>query len=257
MVRPLPAAPACRNCARRARGAARPRACVSSSAPHFLAACRGVRLSVCPRRLVSAGAGFLQGFEAARCLPRPRHARSTPHAASPGAPPPPPPQSFLQSMHAALSFFGKISFLVDENTQALHFFITAMLQLLDRAVRAQRAAQRLTSGALPRGASRRVAARRRALPCLPCLPCLPHPSPPCASKTCKQPQAQNLLARRAARHLLALPRGLACSAWAVAAPVAALGLLQRLGCCPACPGGRAPSGQRRRTLIDFLRATCS
>lgn len=28
---------------------------------------------------------------------------------------------------------GRISFLVDENTQALHFFITAMLQLFDRA----------------------------------------------------------------------------------------------------------------------------
>jgi ATP-binding cassette subfamily B protein len=36
-------------------------------------------------------------------------------------------------MSHALSFFGRISFLVDENTQALHFFITAVLQLCDRA----------------------------------------------------------------------------------------------------------------------------
>ncbi len=29
-------------------------------------------------------------------------------------------------------FFGRLSFLVDENAHAVHFFISALLQLLDR-----------------------------------------------------------------------------------------------------------------------------
>eukprot|EP00898_Chlorokybus_atmophyticus_P008973 jgi/Chlat1/9077/Chrsp94S08323 len=41
--------------------------------------------------------------------------------------------SVLRSMHAVMSFFGRISMLVDENTHALHFFISALLQLADRA----------------------------------------------------------------------------------------------------------------------------
>jgi peroxin-13 len=32
-----------------------------------------------------------------------------------------------------MMFFGRLSFLVDENAHAVHFFITALLQLLDRA----------------------------------------------------------------------------------------------------------------------------
>lgn len=53
----------------------------------------------------------------------------------PNAPGPPPTawQAIMRSLHGIVTFFGKISFLVDENTQALHFFITALLQLLDRA----------------------------------------------------------------------------------------------------------------------------
>jgi len=49
-------------------------------------------------------------------------------------PPQPPPAwiAFLRAVHGVMSFFGRISFLVDENTQAIHFFITALLQLLDR-----------------------------------------------------------------------------------------------------------------------------
>jgi peroxin-13 len=50
-------------------------------------------------------------------------------------PPPGPPRawdSFLRVVHGFLGFFGRISFLVDENAQAIHFFITALLQLLDR-----------------------------------------------------------------------------------------------------------------------------
>eukprot|EP00899_Mesostigma_viride_P001153 jgi/Mesvir1/11038/Mv02999-RA.1 len=36
-------------------------------------------------------------------------------------------------MHSAMVFFGRITMLVDENTHAFHFFISAMLQLFDRA----------------------------------------------------------------------------------------------------------------------------
>jgi len=32
-----------------------------------------------------------------------------------------------------MHFFGRLSFLVDENAHAVHFFISALLQLLDRA----------------------------------------------------------------------------------------------------------------------------
>jgi peroxin-13 len=31
-----------------------------------------------------------------------------------------------------MHFFGRLSFLVDENAHAVHFFVTALLQLLDR-----------------------------------------------------------------------------------------------------------------------------
>lgn len=33
-------------------------------------------------------------------------------------------------LHGVVNFFGRISMLVDENTQAFHFFITALLQVL-------------------------------------------------------------------------------------------------------------------------------
>lgn len=42
-------------------------------------------------------------------------------------------QVFMQSLHNLMNFFGRISFLMDENAHAVHFFITALLQLLDRA----------------------------------------------------------------------------------------------------------------------------
>lgn len=52
----------------------------------------------------------------------------------PNAPPAPP--SAWQGMLAAISgvvhFFGRLSFLVDENAHAVHFFVSALLQLLDR-----------------------------------------------------------------------------------------------------------------------------
>lgn len=51
-----------------------------------------------------------------------------------GGPPSPPNfwQSMLRVMHGVVTFFGRISILVDQNTQAFHFFITALLQLFDR-----------------------------------------------------------------------------------------------------------------------------
>lgn len=49
---------------------------------------------------------------------------------------PPAPPSAWQAMLAGISgivhFFGRLSFLVDENAHAVHFFISALLQLLDR-----------------------------------------------------------------------------------------------------------------------------
>lgn len=41
-------------------------------------------------------------------------------------------QSFLNGLQRVVECFGRMSFLVDENAQAIHFFISALLQLLDR-----------------------------------------------------------------------------------------------------------------------------
>jgi len=53
----------------------------------------------------------------------------------PNGPTPPPTawQRILKSLSGVVMFAGKMSWLVDENAQAMHFFMTAMLQLLDRA----------------------------------------------------------------------------------------------------------------------------
>lgn len=54
----------------------------------------------------------------------------------PNQPPPAPPtawQAVLAGINGVMMFFGRLSFLVDENAHAVHFFITALLQLLDRA----------------------------------------------------------------------------------------------------------------------------
>ncbi|CAM6040313.1 unnamed protein product [Sphagnum compactum] len=52
-----------------------------------------------------------------------------------GRPPGPPNlwQTMLHALNSFLNFFGRLSILVDENTHAFHFFITALLQLCDRA----------------------------------------------------------------------------------------------------------------------------
>lgn len=42
-------------------------------------------------------------------------------------------QMTLDSLHGLMTFFGRISMLMDENAHAVHFFITALLQMLDRA----------------------------------------------------------------------------------------------------------------------------
>ncbi|KAK9823468.1 hypothetical protein WJX72_002940 [[Myrmecia] bisecta] len=53
----------------------------------------------------------------------------------PNAPPQPPSawQAMLRGISGIVHFFGRLSFLVDENAHAVHFFISALLQLLDRA----------------------------------------------------------------------------------------------------------------------------
>ncbi|KAK6937926.1 hypothetical protein RJ641_031434 [Dillenia turbinata] len=55
---------------------------------------------------------------------------------NPYGPPPSPPgfwMSFLRVMQGVVTFFGRISILIDQNTQAFHMFMTALLQLFDRS----------------------------------------------------------------------------------------------------------------------------
>ncbi|KAK4285526.1 hypothetical protein QN277_002215 [Acacia crassicarpa] len=52
-----------------------------------------------------------------------------------GGPPSPPGFwiSVLRVMHGVVNFFGRIAMLVDQNTQAFHLFMNALLQLFDRS----------------------------------------------------------------------------------------------------------------------------
>ncbi|XP_074556163.1 peroxisomal membrane protein 13-like isoform X2 [Curcuma longa] len=55
---------------------------------------------------------------------------------NPYGPPSSPPgfwMSFLRVMQGVVNFFGRISILIDQNTQAFHLFMTALLQLFDRS----------------------------------------------------------------------------------------------------------------------------
>lgn len=55
---------------------------------------------------------------------------------NPYGPPPSPPGfwiSVLRVMQGVVNFFGRISILIDQNTQAFHMFMTALLQLFDRS----------------------------------------------------------------------------------------------------------------------------
>ncbi len=38
----------------------------------------------------------------------------------------------LRGLHSVMHAFGRVTFLVDENTAAMHFVIEAVLRLLDR-----------------------------------------------------------------------------------------------------------------------------
>ncbi|GJM96840.1 hypothetical protein PR202_ga13709 [Eleusine coracana subsp. coracana] len=55
-----------------------------------------------------------------------------PNSFGPPAPPPGFWVSFLRVMHGVVNFCGRVSFLISQNTQAFHMFITAFLQLCDR-----------------------------------------------------------------------------------------------------------------------------
>ncbi|XP_057958018.1 peroxisomal membrane protein 13 [Malania oleifera] len=52
-----------------------------------------------------------------------------------GEPPSPPGFwiSFLRVMQGVVNFFGRVAILIDQNTQAFHMFISALLQLFDRS----------------------------------------------------------------------------------------------------------------------------
>ncbi|XP_059626320.1 peroxisomal membrane protein 13 [Cornus florida] len=52
-----------------------------------------------------------------------------------GAPSSPPGfwMSFLRMMQGVVTFFGRIAILIDQNTQAFHMFMSALLQLFDRS----------------------------------------------------------------------------------------------------------------------------
>ncbi|KAK4781880.1 hypothetical protein SAY86_015982 [Trapa natans] len=52
-----------------------------------------------------------------------------------GGPPSPPGFwiSFLRVMEGVVTFFGRVAMLIDQNTQAFHMFISALLQLFDRS----------------------------------------------------------------------------------------------------------------------------
>jgi len=55
----------------------------------------------------------------------------------PNGSPPQPPSAWQHMLHVVggiMHFFGRLSFLVDENAHAVHFFVSALLQLLDRYV---------------------------------------------------------------------------------------------------------------------------
>uniref|UniRef100_A0A453M017 Peroxin-13 n=1 Tax=Aegilops tauschii subsp. strangulata TaxID=200361 RepID=A0A453M017_AEGTS len=56
-----------------------------------------------------------------------------PHSFGPPAPPPGFWVSFLRVMHGIVNFSGRVAFLISQNTQAFHMFITALLQLCDKS----------------------------------------------------------------------------------------------------------------------------
>ncbi|GBF94864.1 hypothetical protein Rsub_08036 [Raphidocelis subcapitata] len=65
----------------------------------------------------------------------PMYGGMPPPGFDPSRPPAPPSawQAVLGAVGGVVHFFGRLSFLVDENAHAVHFFVSALLQLLDRA----------------------------------------------------------------------------------------------------------------------------
>ncbi|XP_038987899.1 peroxisomal membrane protein 13-like isoform X2 [Phoenix dactylifera] len=60
----------------------------------------------------------------------------TPDTSNPYGPPSSPPAfwiSFVRSMQGVINFFGRITILIVQNTQAFHMFMSALLQLFDRS----------------------------------------------------------------------------------------------------------------------------
>ena len=95
--------------------------------------CRSRQQSGSPRMvaLLCSMAGAPGGCEGA---PSSADERARCDAGDLAGPPPPPSswQSMLHAMGNVVGFFGRLSFLVDENAHAFHFFISSLLQLLDR-----------------------------------------------------------------------------------------------------------------------------
>ncbi|KAL9140791.1 hypothetical protein ABFS82_14G060600 [Erythranthe guttata] len=55
---------------------------------------------------------------------------------NPYGPPPSPPNfwiSLMRVMQGVVTFFGRVAILIDQNTQAFHMFMSALLQLFDRS----------------------------------------------------------------------------------------------------------------------------
>ena len=105
-----------------------------------------------------------------------RHTADLPPRCS--APPPPP------LLPGVVHFFGRLSFLVDENAHAVHFFISALLQLLDRCAAAAVPLRCVVMHACVRVAGCGACVRVCLLVLLAYLPTHPpvHPlRPPCAA----------------------------------------------------------------------------
>lgn len=67
-----------------------------------------------------------------RCAPADGRPMDPNDPAAQGPRPPGGWEAMLRGLHGVVGFFSRVSFLVDENTHAVHFFISALLQMLDR-----------------------------------------------------------------------------------------------------------------------------
>jgi peroxin-13 len=148
--------------------------------------------------------------------------------------PPAPPtawQTFLGSINGVMQFFGRLSFLVDENAHAVHFFISALLQLLDRAGSLY--------GEVARFIIRVLFKRQRALKLAPGQQ---HPGQPQLAGPPGQPQQQQQQQQLAGPKAAApgLPAGSSSSMPAAAGGGPASGMTRAAGAAAAAAGGGAP-----------------